>query len=277
MITADRPALIRRSIACYLHQTYPRKELVVLDNGLRSARSALRDVPTNELVYRRIDHPHGLVIGDLRNMALDLACGDFIVPQWDDDDWYHPDRVAMQAEVLRRGYDACALSGTLMHVKDEPYFDRPFIGLLKDGVPPTIMHLRDDSTRYPSLPRAEDTAYLQLWLERSYYLFPPSEAYLYIRSFHRTNTWGVDHFLRRIRNTPRDWVDYYWCRFVRRDPFRHTRFALTHDMLETFARYMEASCNLGLFETRPPVLAQPGERTTNAEQAPAREPEFAAV
>ena len=142
-----------------------------------------------------------------------MATGAFIIPQWDDDDWYHPDRIQRQVDVLNAGNDACALSGTLMHVNKDPYFYKPFIGLLPNGVPPTIMHRRNDAIRYPSLPRTEDTVYVNAWLKTSYLQLPEEASYLYIRAFHGANTWEVDHFLRRMRNTPLDSLRYGWYKY----------------------------------------------------------------
>ena len=247
MVTADRPTLVKRAILCYLKQTYPNKELIVLDNGHESVEALLSEVPTSELVYKKIERTPDLILGDIRNTALHMAKGDFIIPQWDDDDWYHPERIRIQVDTLLRGYDACALLGTLMHVDNEPYFTSPYIGLLPKGVPPTIMHRRDDTILYPSLPRTEDTVYVNEWRNKSYYLLPASYSYLYIRSFHGANTWEVDHFLRRMRNTPLDTLRYVWYRFIRRKLTAHPRFKLSKEMQDAFELYLSDSRLLGIF------------------------------
>ena len=247
MVTADRSALCRRAIWCYLQQSYPNKELVILDNGRETIEPLLDDFPNSEFRYRKIVKTPEITLGDLRNMALEMATGEFIIPQWDDDDWYHPDRITLQVDKLNEGYDACSLAGTLMHVNREPFFDRPYIGLLPNGVPPTIMHRRDDSIRYPSLPRTEDTVYVNEWVKKKYVQLPASVSYLYVRSFHGNNTWEIDHFLRRMRNTPLDTLRFGWYKYVRRDLFAHPRFQLTDAMQQAFDQYLEDSRRLGLF------------------------------
>ena len=247
MVTADRPLLVRRAIHCYLKQDYANKELVVLDNGNEDIQRYLSVVPEIELRYRKVQRTPDLILGDLRNTALEMGTGEYIIPQWDDDDWYHPRRISIQVEKLNEGYDACALSGTLMHVDNEPYFNKPYIGLLPNGVPPTIMHRQDHSIQYPSLPRTEDTVYVNAWRNKSYYLFPLSHSYLYIRSFHGANTWEVDHFLRRMRNTPLDTLRYIWYRFVRQNLSAHPRFQLTDDMQASFQLYLDDSRAFGIF------------------------------
>ncbi len=247
MVTADRVELCARAIWCYQQQTYPNKELVILDNGHTSMAALLEGLPAEEVRYKKIDRTPDLILGALRNDALDMATGEFIIPQWDDDDWYHPDRIQIQVDVLQTGVDACALAGTLMHVDKTPYFDRPYIGLLPNGVPPTIMHRRDDAIRYPALPRTEDTVYVNEWLSRSYVQLPEEQSYLYIRAFHGSNTWEVDHFLRRMRNTPMDTVRYIWYKYIRRNLFAHPRFQLTPQMQQAFNQYIADSKKLGLF------------------------------
>ncbi len=247
MVTADRHDLCVRAVWCYQQQTYPHKELVVLDNGHKAMESLLKDLPADQVRYKKIERTPDLILGDIRNQALDMATGDLIIPQWDDDDWYHPDRIQLQVDELDKGYDACALAGTLMHVNQAPYFDKPYIGLLPNGVPPTIMHRRDDAIRYPSLPRTEDTVYVNEWLKKSYVQLPEKYAYLYIRAFHGANTWEVDHFLRRMRNTPIDTLRYGWYRYVRGNLFAHPRFQLTAEMQAAFELYLADSRRLGIF------------------------------
>lgn len=251
MVTADRPHLVRRAIRSYLQQTYPNRELVVLDNGRHPLDEALlAEVPADELVYARVEPRPDLVIGTLRNQALELARGDYIAPQWDDDDWSHPERLMRQMQVLLSGdYDACTLAGTLMHVNHPAYFFYPFIGLLRHGVPPTIVHRRNATIRYPDLRRTSDTHYVEAWRRTGrYVILPPSESHLYLRYFHGGNLWEQEHFLRRMRNTPRDFLAYLWYRYVRGNEFAHPRFRLTPAMQEAFERYLQDSIETGVFD-----------------------------
>jgi glycosyltransferase involved in cell wall biosynthesis len=252
MVTADRHDLCRRAIWSYQQQTWPNRELVVLDNGKIPMDSLLIDVPSREVRYQYIEKTPELVIGALRNHALDLATGDYLAPQWDDDDWSHPDRLTRQMTRLLEGrYDACTLAGTLMHVDDPLYFDHPFIGLLDGGVPPTIVHRRDETIRFPPLPRTSDTFYKEAWRQRRYVQLPRSEAHLYIRYFHGHNIWEQEHFLRRMRNTPLDALAYVWHQYVRGNLFGHPRFQLSAEAQAGFQQYLEDSFRFDLFRNRP--------------------------
>jgi glycosyltransferase involved in cell wall biosynthesis len=250
LVTADRPQLIKRALRCYQQQTYEPLELVVLDNGTTPVRHVVDsfDLP-GEVRYRHVERGPDLWIGGLRNRALELATGTFVVPQWDDDDWSHPERIERQVETLRRGYDVCTLQGTLMHVHDPDYFHHPFIGILPNGVPPTIMHRRDPDIRYPNIRRTSDTEYLNDWRQKRAAILPREASYLYLRYSHDGNLWGTDHFLRRVRNTPTDLLLYAWHRYVRGNLFDHPRFQLTARMRSAFVRYLEDSLRYDLFET----------------------------
>ncbi len=252
MVTADRRALCRRAVRCYQAQTYPNKELVVVDDGAEDLAPVLAALPAHEVTYVKLKKKPGHVLGHLRNVALDAAEGELLT-QWDDDDWYHPERVARQAHLLQQGYDACTLAGALMHLDTRRFFYHPYIGLLKDGVPGTIMHRRDAAIRYPEMRRAEDTAYLKAWMAKRYAKLPADEAHLFIRCFHGDNTWEQKHFLTRMRNTPVDWVAYVWCRYARRDLFKHSRFQLDERAQAAFRAYLQDSFQLGLL--KPPVAA----------------------
>jgi len=250
MVTADRPQLMRRSIRCYERQTYPNRELVVVDDGETDLAPILEDLPDDEVTYVTLDPDVDHVLGALRNVALDEASGTYLT-QWDDDDWYHRTRLERQAAVLDDGADACALSGTLMHLDAPEYFYHPYIGLLTDGVPGSIMHRRDEDARYPEMPRAEDTVYLDHWLEQDYRLLSTSAAHLFIRCFHGDNTWEQKHFLTRMRNTPRDAIAYVWHRYVRGNLFRHRRFQLSDAAWNAFETYLRDSTDLDLFQHAP--------------------------
>jgi len=249
MVTADRPELCKRAILSYLGQTYGNKELVVLDNGEKPMQSLLADVPSHELRYEYIQSNTATTIGELRNRSLEMVTGDIVVPQWDDDDWSAPERLDTQYQSLdRHGADALTLYATLMHVDDPDFFDHPFYGLLKGGVPPTVMHRRDDSVRFPELRRTSDTHYKNVWRSRKYLILPIQEAHLHLRYFHGKNLWERDHFLRRMRNTPADLVAYGWWKFLRGNLLGHPRFRISANAQKAFDTYLKDSKACGLFE-----------------------------
>lgn len=247
LVTADRPDLCRRALLSFQQQTYANRELVVLDNGVKPMRHLLDEMDQSAVRYIRIEPTPSTVIGGLRNVALEAAAGEYVVPQWDDDDWSHPERLSTQIDALGDEFDACVLAGTLMHVDREEYFDRPFIGLLANGVPPTIVHRNVPGIRYPELRRTSDSVYLDAWRERRVNVLPKESSYLYVRYFHGGNLWEQEHFLRRMRNTIPDAVKYAWYKFIRNDLFSHPRFRLDDKARKAFQLYLDDSFSLGLF------------------------------
>lgn len=95
--TYGRPSHLEEAIACFLNQTYPNKELIILNS-----------LPDQEL---RFDHPQVKIInlsrrpatlGECRNMAIQQCSGEWLVT-WDDDDIYLPNHLQNFAAALDSG------------------------------------------------------------------------------------------------------------------------------------------------------------------------------
>ena len=249
MVTANRPDLVRRAVRCFKNQTYPNRELIVVDDGEADLAPILADLPSDRVRYIKLERREENLLGRLRNISLEHVRGEYIL-QWDDDDWIHPDRIRRQVEVLEQGYDACSLYGSLVHLDTEEFFDHPYVGYLPNGWPGSIMHRRDDAARYPEMRKAEDSVYQQYWLGKRYYMLPAEDAYLHIRCFHGNNTWDRKHFLTKMRNRLPDLVSYGWHRYVRGDLFGHPRFRLNERAREAFEMYLNDSFDVGLFSRK---------------------------
>lgn len=245
MVTANRRHLAARAVTCFLNQTYENKELVIIDDGEDDYSPILGGVPPNQLKYVKLKKEKDFVLGKLRNRSLDEATGDYLV-QWDDDDWYHPERIEIQVKVLKEGYDACCLSGALMHLDNREYLNHPYIGYLPNGIPGSIMHRSSTQIRYPETRRAEDTVYLKQWMKKRYKKLDHQFNHLFLRAYHGNNTWEAKHFIRRIRNSIPSAIAYFWYAVVRRNVFNHPRFRLTPDQKAAFEQYVSDSKNLGL-------------------------------
>ena len=246
MVTADRIRFFKRALRSYLNQTYKNRELIILDDGKEDLEPLLKDAPPGEVIYLKIPKTPGNLLGHLRNMTLEKASGDFIC-QWDDDDWYHPSRIQTQVDVLLKGYDACCLSNTLMHIDQEPFFHHPYVSYFRRGTPGSIMHHRNETIRYPAMRRSEDDIYLMEWEKKRYFKLPRSYSHLFIRCFHGANTWDMKHFLEQMRNTVPDLTAYYWYKYIRKDLFQHSRFRLDETAQAAFENYLEDSFQTGVF------------------------------
>lgn len=243
MVTANRAAIARRAVACFLEQTWGNRELVVVDDGNEDYAALFAGIPADRLLYHREPKRADATLGTLRNLSLDLARGD-MVAQWDDDDWYHPDRLTRQIAALDTRFDACVLGATLMHLDAPEWRERPYVGYLKRGVPGTILHRAASSVRYPAQRRGEDTVFLDQWPgDRLTILAAPE---LFLRAFHGGNTWERAHFERRVRNSVPAQIEYWGRKLFGQPIFAHTRFNLKPVERDAFTRFERQNEMLGL-------------------------------
>jgi hypothetical protein len=96
-VTENRAPFMPWLLWSYDRQTWPNKELVIIDSSPVPFASARADV-------RVIALPPGTYQSAKRNRALDEARGDGVA-WFDDDDWQHPERLARLAQALGAGAD----------------------------------------------------------------------------------------------------------------------------------------------------------------------------
>jgi glycosyltransferase involved in cell wall biosynthesis len=242
MVTRDRKWLARRAIQCFAEQTWVNKELVIVDDGSEDYGPAIDELVDRPTVhYERVPEQEGRHLGGIRNLALDLAHGDYCM-QWDDDEWYHPTRIERQMLALeRQELDACVLKWTLMHIDSDSLVDHLYRADAGHGTPGTVVHRRTE-LRYPNLPRNEDSVFLRrLSREMRVGIVAEPHSHLFIRCFHGQNTWDANHFVRRLRRTPRMLCHYLWARFVRGDLLAHPAFRLDPTERAAAARFLRES------------------------------------
>jgi glycosyltransferase involved in cell wall biosynthesis len=199
-VTRKKPAFLKRAIECFLAQTYPNKELVIVyeDDDDATAEFIASGFPadTNIRLFRVPAYPK-IVLGELKNLAVRIARGDFIC-QWDDDDWYHIRRLEEQYSRLfsagRHGsvmlqwlvFDSVTSTAYLSHVR------------LWEGsilCSKNILQLK----AYEDKPLGEDTATIE-YLARMNCLHLLKELPgLYIYVYHGYNAWNYDHWCAIFR------------------------------------------------------------------------------
>lgn len=246
IVTANRKKLLRRSLYSLKNQTHKNIEVVVVDNGEENVSELMDMFPQEQVNYTYIEPSPDNILGDLRNISLEKATGDYMIC-WDDDDWFHPKRIEIQLKTLNSGFDACCLEGNIFHIDSPDLIDHPYIGRLPDGSPSSIMHRRNDQIRYPSMRRGEDTVYLNQWIDQARYkMLDLSYAYLFVRVFHGTNVSGKKHFLRRLKNSPKNWIQFMWHAKIKGNLFDHPKFQLSEAEQESFEMFMADSKKLGI-------------------------------
>jgi glycosyltransferase involved in cell wall biosynthesis len=102
----SRAALLADAVRDFLRQTYAERELLILHDGDAAAHRALQDLlqrlgveaaPAQCACNAPAPRPRW---ASCCNEALALSRGELIC-QWDDDDRYHPERLALQCGALR--------------------------------------------------------------------------------------------------------------------------------------------------------------------------------
>jgi glycosyltransferase involved in cell wall biosynthesis len=246
MVTRDRARLAQRALACCAAQTWPSIELVIVDDGAEDYEPVLAPFRDRLAIrYLRLAPDPSRKLGGLRNLALDAAAGDFCV-QWDDDEWYHPERVAAQmAAIERLRVDAVVLKWTLMHVDSPDLGAHLYRADAGAGTPGTILHRRT-AIRYPNLRRSEDARFLDAFARRSRVgVLGRDDSHLFIRCYHGANTWEAAHFHKRLRRTPLGLAHYLLAR-LRGDIRTHPAFRLTTRERRAATDYLSESRALGL-------------------------------
>jgi len=195
----DRLPELGRSIRCFARQTHHERELVIVHDGGdafdREARALAAEFPGERIRVERTESGAGL--GALRNVAVGLARGE-LVCQWDDDDLYHPDRLASQYRRLREtGSDFCFLTDQLHWFLNtgEFFWDdwnvEPWPMNLIQG---TLLGRRGALPAYPALARGEDTPVLQaLHRDGAKLAGLEDHGYLYIYTYSGKNAWDLAH------------------------------------------------------------------------------------
>src|SRR5262245_36826549 len=86
LATRERPRFLALALACYQHQTYQPRELIVVDDGDEFPADARA---VKAVGGRLIRLPPGTPLGVKLNEGIQLARG-VLCQKMDDDDWYGP-------------------------------------------------------------------------------------------------------------------------------------------------------------------------------------------
>jgi glycosyltransferase involved in cell wall biosynthesis len=116
--TRDRPRLLATTLECYRLQTYPHRELIVLDDG---EEHPVGPAAIEALGGRLIRVEAGTTLGAKLNRGAGEARGSFC-QKMDDDDWYAPAFLeTMVSAVLTNQREVCR--PTLAFLKPFLFFD----------------------------------------------------------------------------------------------------------------------------------------------------------
>jgi hypothetical protein len=133
----ERINLARSSVTSFLRQTYPNKEVIIVN---ASPNKSVLDQQWPTLREFRVDPVKYPTIGALRNKAIEEANGEWIMP-FDDDDHSHLHRMFMQMAVRRDNY--CVMANQQVRVD----IDRNTLCIFEDndGIANTVLFPRKTS------------------------------------------------------------------------------------------------------------------------------------
>ncbi|WP_295543501.1 methyltransferase domain-containing protein [uncultured Thiohalocapsa sp.] len=196
-VTRKRPRLLARSIRCFQAQRWPKRELlIVYEDDDAATRAYLRTVTDPMIRTMEVPSAPKKTLGELRNLAIAAARGRWFC-QWDDDDWYHADRLSAQwAALLGHRTDACVLLHWLVF---DGSTGRAYISPRWHWEGSILCDKRvlNGKLRYASVERAEDTPFVQALIQRRT-LAELVRPALYIYVYHSANVWDYDHWQRHI-------------------------------------------------------------------------------
>lgn len=200
LTTRDRPRFLNIALRCYDAQTYPNRDLIVVDDGI--------DFPADEDRIKQsggqlVRVANGSSIGAKLNAGVEPAHGP-LCQKMDDDDWYSAN--FLQAMVRRRlasMTDVCA--PTMTFVMPFLFFElrtweiRRSVALNAPGA--TLMFDRDDWRERPfrDLPQDEDVWYFRDHLRLGRETTPVDDLEIFLAVRHhgvigdRGHTWTSQH------------------------------------------------------------------------------------
>ena len=194
LITRGRPALALRAIHCYRRQRYARRELLIIDDDpAETLARAVAQLGDPSIRHLRLPDA-GQSLGELRNLAVAQAQGEYVA-QWDDDDLSDPERLSVQmAAILSLRADACVLHRHRLWWPDArrmAYSTRR----LWEG---SLIALRAALPPYPALAKGEDTPVLaRLVASGRVAVLDAPQLYTYI--CHGANTHATAHWEQHWR------------------------------------------------------------------------------
>lgn len=192
MVTRGDPRRVAQAMDSFFRQRHANKELLIVTDAQAGNMAEIRRllVEQDPAQVRLIPVSQtGLTLGELRNIAVQSATGEFVC-QWDDDDLHHPDRLAFQLLALKAASaSACVLSRWTIWW---PKQCRLVLSNVRhwEG---SLLCRRAAMPRYPAWRRGEDT-YVVEAIKRTGRLAAIDMPQLYLYVVHGANTFEAAHF-----------------------------------------------------------------------------------
>jgi glycosyltransferase involved in cell wall biosynthesis len=201
MPTKGRKEWAAQAVKCFFAQTYPNKELIILQD---------EDDPSfdEDFSNREVHLGHSsLSIPRKRNEAISLAHGEIIM-HFDSDDWSSPDRMTSQVHLLEESRKAmAAFHSMLFHVEPSgPSFK--YIGMPYYGIGTSLCYSKEWIRLHPfpeNVTEGEDNAAVKLASEQGQ-LISVDAGSMMVARIHNGNTSYKDFKGTEYRHVPTDCI-----------------------------------------------------------------------
>mgnify|MGYP000064711649 CR=1 FL=1 len=205
-ITKNRLVLLKQAINCFMRQTYPNKELVIVSDGdafyNASVHRFIQTLDSDEITMLEVK-PAGESLGKLRNIAWNNASGEFVC-QWDDDDQYHPRRLEIQYSNLvnENAYASFLVEQLQLFCEDQVLLLANWPSLTNNIrhqlIPGTLLVRNEQRFRYDEngnfSRKGEDDELIDKMVAAGVKISGLSgEAGLYLYQYHGANTFSREH------------------------------------------------------------------------------------
>ena len=198
----NRINLLRKSLWSYSQQSLEPKsrELIIVHHDGNECTKAIQYLLSEYKIEGKIFEVASAPLGALRNISIEKATGDLLC-QWDDDDFYHPDRLQIQS--LPFESNNCAATTLASQFfwfcnREELYIRKGG----KEGIHGSIMFRNHLELQYDSLmAKGEDTKLIQTLLLKgaaNIYCIEDNPQ-LFVRTYHGLNTWEFEHHFKHTR------------------------------------------------------------------------------
>jgi len=161
----NHPKDVVQAIECFKNQTYPNKELIIVNNAASQYEAAKLNIVAEDNIYL-IDTPSNLNAGMARNYGVRASNGQ-ILAQFDVDYWHAPDRLSTQiATMAENESHVCMLAKTLKYsfvtgncgINTNP----------KDVILGTMVFVRPKQVDYPDADKNEEFVLLDKLIRANY-------------------------------------------------------------------------------------------------------------
>lgn len=193
-ITNNRIALLKKAINCFKNQDYPNKELLISYPQRDRLTKHMVNSLASDLSIIGIERSDQTTLGDARNQAI-VECDGSYICAWDDDDWYHENRLSYQFDCMHKSgnnYEASILNRLILFDQTTQkaylsfYYTWEGTLLCKKDI---FLH-----NQYSSKNKGEDSDIVDFLDNQNMLYHIPDVPFLYVYIYHRSNTWNYAHF-----------------------------------------------------------------------------------